>query len=378
MKGRIEKRNGPQGPAYRVRVELPPDPLTGERRRASKTFRTRKEAERALAEWVNDINRGTAVEPSRLTVGELVRRWLETVAAPRVRPTTLDGYRATVEKHIVPALGSFPAQRLSPSAVQDFYAAKLAEGLGARSVQMCHLRLSQALAQGVRWGVLHRNVCDAVDAPRVAHKPGKTWTAEETRTFLAAAEADALHPLWSVAATTGLRRGELLGVRWRDLDLDRRTLTVRQCVVLWRGAPMIQHPKSAASRRTVKLLPETAVALRSHRLRQTERRWRAGTLWHDNDLVFCTGEGKPLNPNNLLRAYKAVIGKASVPNIRFHDLRHTHATLLLRAGQPVKVVSERLGHAKTSITLDTYAHVLPDMQDGAVEKLGEILFRDSA
>jgi integrase len=374
VKGFIEKRPGPQGSAYRVRVELPADPITGKRRTASKTARTRREAERVLAEWVADINRGSAVEPATVTVAELLTRWLTTVAAYRVRPTTLEDYQATIDNHIIPRIGGVKAQRLTASTVQAFYAELHEQGVGARTVQLCHLRLSQALAQAVKWGTLYRNVCDAVDAPRVTPKRGKAWSAEEARRFLAASAGNNLEPLWVLIATTGLRRGEALGVRWQDLDLDARTLRVTQAVVLYQNKPIVQEPKSPAARRVVKLDPETVTLLREHRTRQDAQRAALGRLWHDHDFVFCTGDGKVLNPNNLYRTLDAIMERAQVPRIRLHDLRHSHATLLLAAGTPLKVVSERLGHAKTSITLDTYAHVLPGMQDGAVDVVSGLLF----
>src|SRR5687767_13494554 len=166
MKGTIERRKGPHGTAYRVRVELPADPVTGERRRASKTATTKKEAERLLAEWVTEINRGTVVEPTKVTVAELLNRWMNTVAAHNVRATTLEDYRATINKHIIPAIGGIPAQRLTPETVQSFYSGLRDKGVGPRTVQLCHLRLSQTLAQALKWGILYRNVCIAVNPPR--------------------------------------------------------------------------------------------------------------------------------------------------------------------------------------------------------------------
>jgi integrase len=270
--------------------------------------------------------------------------------------------------------GEVWAQRLTADTVQAFYSDLRARGVGARTVQLCHLRLCQALSQAVKWGILHRNVCDAVDAPRVTHAPGKVWTADDARRFIAAGEGTNLEALWVLVATTGLRRGEALGVRWQDLDLDDRTMRVRQSVVIYKNKPIIQEPKSAAARRVVKLDPETVAMLRSHRAQQLERRLALGPIWHELDLVFCTGDGKALNPNNLYRILDKVMARAGVPRIRLHDLRHSHTTLLLAAGMPIKAVSERLGHAKASTTLDTYAHVLPDMQDAAAETISRLLF----
>jgi integrase len=224
----------------------------------------------------------------------------------------------------------------------------------------------------VREGIVARNVCAATEKPRQRHAPGVTWTAEEARRFLVAAKDDTYWPLWLLALKTGLRRGELLGVRWSDLDLDRGTLTVQQTIGVLAGAPCIKPPKTDAGRRVVKLSADVVAALKDHRRAQVERQLSA-PAWAEGGLVFCTGEGKPLNPNNLYRNFAAIVARAAVPPIRLHDLRHTHATLLLAAGTPIKAVSERLGHSKTSITLDTYAHVLPDMQDRAVDAIDAAL-----
>jgi len=377
-RGSIQKRQSAKGMAYWVRVEYAADPTTGERRQRSETFRLKKDAEAALAKWLAEIDRGTAVDTTRQTVGEFLTHWLDTVAAYRVRPTTLEDYRYTVERQIIPALGSIPVQRLTAAHVQAFYAEKRAAGCGARTVQLCHLRLSQALKQGVRWGTVTRNVCDAVDAPRSKAKPGKTWTPGEARQFLAGTEGDALCPLWSLALTTGARQGELLGVRWQDLDFDRATLTIRQAVAVHKGRVIIQEPKSRAALRTIALPVESVAALRAHRVRQATARLATADAYADHDLVFATALGTPVHPSNVLRAFYRLIERTGVPRITFHGLRHTHATWLIANGTPITTVSERLGHAKSSITLDTYAHVVARTRDEAALAISGLLFGPDA
>ena len=372
MKGSIQKRKGATGTTYRARVEYAPDPVTGERRQRSKSFATRKQADAELAKWLTEIDRGTALEPSKATVAELLDRWLADVAAHTVKPSTHEDYDATIRVHILPALGTVPAQKLTVDQVQAFYSRKLAAGCSPRTVQLCHLRLSQALKQAVRWGILTRNVCEFAKPPRVTYKRGDVWSVAEGRAFLAVAEADGLHPFWLLALKTGMRRGELLGLRWRDLDLDRAMAHVRQSVIVYAGAPQIQTPKTSTAQRAVKLSADVVTALRTHRTAWLARKL-AAPAWQETGLIFCTRSGGPLNPNNIARSYEALVKRSDVRRIRFHDLRHTHATWLLGAGQPVKVVSERLGHAKVSITLDTYAAVLPAMQDRAVEALDALM-----
>lgn len=381
----IQKRVGSSGqPSYRVRVELPPDPVSGKRRQASESFRTRREAERRLSSWRVEIERGTAVLASTMTVADLLEQWLTTVAAHSVRETTLKGYRDTCRLHIVPAIGNIPVQRLTAARVQAFYAERLDAGVGPRTVQLCHLRLSQALRQAVRWQIVPASVCDHVSPPTVRSKRGGTWDREQLGRFLAEAAGDALAPLWDLLATTGMRRGEALGLRWRDVDLERGVATVNQSVVLFKGAPLIQEPKTIAGRRTVGLLPGTVDALKAHRKVWLARKLASPPeLWQDLDLIVCTAVGSAINPSNCQRNFERILAAVNTrlkaaelplqPRIRIHDLRHTHATLLLGAGTPVHVVSRRLGHAKTSITHDIYVHTLAGQDEAAVTAFDQLL-----
>ncbi len=372
-RGNIRKRTRKDGtPAYMVRVEMPPDPRTGKRKTRAGTFDSEKAAEKALTAWLADLDKGVAVEPTKMKMTELLRRWLDDEAAARVRPTTLAGYRLTVETHIIPALGNVPALRLTVADVQRFRSEMVKTGK-VRTAQVALLRLKQALAWAVAADLLPRNVAAGVKRPGAKAPERKTWSADEARRFLKAAETDGYSLLWLLLLSTGLRRGEALGVRWRDVDLDRGLLTVRQSVVASGGAPLVQEPKSKAASRTVRLPAATVAALRAHRKSQAERQL-AAAQWADTGLIFSTGAGKPINPRHVLRSFAAIVKRAGVPRISIHDLRHTHATLLLRDGVPVKVVSERLGHSQASITLDVYAHVMDDMQEQAVDSIGAALF----
>ncbi len=378
MAGSIQKQTGPQGTAYLVRVEYPPDPITGKRRQRSKTFNTKREAENERAKWLVEIERGTAIEGSKMTVGEYLDHWLATIARHSVRETSYQAYETTICVHVKPALGSIALQRLTPAQVQEFYANALTAGRSAVVVHKCHLRLSQALRQAVRWQMVSRNVCDAVDPPRVTHKQAATWTAEEVKKFLVFAEKDGYHPYWLLAVATGMRRGELLGLRWQDIDIARSRVHVRQSVTVGnKGAPIFQEPKTPKARRVIPIPVEVAAALQAHRVRQNAIRL-ACDAWRDHDLVFTVADGGPINPGNLLRNLRALAKKAEIPPLNIHALRHTHATLLLQQGQNAKVIQERLGHANISMTLSTYAHVLPDMQEHASDAIGAMLFGETA
>jgi len=374
MRGSIQKREGVKGTTYLVRVEFPGD-RPGERKQRARTFSSERGAQKQLTRWLSELDRQVAVEPSKITVVELAIKWLSTIASQRVKPTSVERYQATIFNHILPELGKLQAQKLTPVIVQDFYARKLASGAGARTVQLCHLRLSQVLKQGVTWNLLIRNVCEAVQPPKVESRPGKTWTSEEAKRFLAESVNDRYHPIWFVALATGMRRGEWLGLRWSDIDFEDRTIHVQQNIVPYQSGPLIQTPKTRASVRKIKLPGELLEELRRHKAKQDELAISKGDAWENLDLVFCTGNGKPINPNNLYRNAIRIMERAGVPRIRLPDMRHTHATWLLTEGMPVKVVQERLGHSKPSTTLDVYAHVMPGMQDSAAEAVSDILFR---
>src|SRR5829696_6973491 len=281
MQGSVIKYEGKRGITWTFVIDVG-RATNGKRiQKWRRGFPTKKAAESAMRLELHERQSGTYIEKSPETVGDLLDRWLQTVARHKVKPTTLEDYALTITKHLKPALGHIPVQALTAATVQKFYSDRLDAGIGARTVQLCHQRLQQALALAEREGIVSRNVCRSTEPPKATPKPGTSWTAEEARRFLAVAESDTYWPLWSLALATGLRRGELLGLRWQDLDLDRRLLTVHQSVVLLNGSPIIQTPKTAASRRTVQLSTDVVAALRKHRLAQTERRL-ASPQWADS------------------------------------------------------------------------------------------------
>jgi integrase len=382
MKGTIDKRVGKRGPSYRVRVELPPDPITGKRRYRAETHGTRKEAERRLAEWITEIDRGIAVDGTKMTYGEYLRYWLDTYAKHNTRATTCSSYAAYARRYIVPALGSIPLTKLTPAQVQGFYMQTLGGArldnrpgtVSARTVRYCHSIIRESLSHAMKWGMVSRNVADATEPPRAVRPQVRTWDATEATTFLAAAAEDVYAPIWLVALTTGMRQGELLGLAWKDVDFQRGTITVRQSLATVDGTLILHEPKTRSGRRTIPLSPACIAALRDHQSRQAFHRKAIGAAWRDLDAVFPNEHGGWVDQSNLHRNFLRIVGRAAVPRIRFHDLRHTHATLLLKEGVNVKVVSERLGHASISITLDTYAHVLPSMQQTAADAIDGAIF----
>jgi len=310
------------------------------------------------------------------TVAELLATWLNAKAGI-VSPNSLKDYEITIRRHVIPALGNVKVQRLTPAQVQTQVTMWRDAGLQPRTIARCHSVLNQALMQAAEWGIVSRNVCTLVKRPAIAKRPASVWNREEWRAFLEQAKGDAIAPLWYFLAVEGMRRGEALGVRWSDVNWERSTVHIAQSVIpdkSDRGAAIIRtRTKTAAGSRSVRLTAETLAILEGHRDRQRFQRQTAGNVWKDNDLVVCTSTGTPINPNNVTRSYGRLVMLAGVPRIRVHDMRHTAATMLLRASVPAKIVSERLGHATIAITLDTYSHVLPDMQGVAAEAMSRLM-----
>jgi len=358
-----------------MRAEYGPDPLTGRREQRSKTFLARREAEAYLTRWQAEIEHGIALEPGTVTVGEQCRYWLDTYARTSVSPQTFSEYERIVRSHILPALGAVPLQKLTVAHLEAFKGELLARGLGTRTVAMCLMRLRQMLAQAIDLHLIAANPTACVQKPRVSTRRGRTWTTEQARRFLAVAGRSAYGPIWAVYLGSGMRRGEALGLRWRDVDVKHRTLRVEQTVGLERGRTVVKpKPKTEASRRTLAVDAAIIKALVAHRERQQEQRARAGDGWREHELVFATTRGTPINPNNLHREFGRLAAEADVPGIRIHDLRHTHITLAIQAGAPIGTVSRRAGHARVSTTMDIYAEVTPDMHADVADRIGALLF----
>ncbi len=357
MRGQVRKR----GKSWAVIVYLGRDPATGRKRRKWYTHRTRAEADAHLAQLLVQIQGGGGVPPSRLLTGPFLEQWVHDYAAGAVTERTRRNYQGILRKWVIPHLGQTPLPRLSAQAIQGYLSARQREGrLSPTSLQYHYGLIREALGHAVRWGLLMRNPCEFVTPPRRRQREMRILDEEQVRLFLAEAKRSSPHHLLYLAALlTGMRQGELLALRWRHVDTLLGTIAVQQTLVRLGGEVAFKEPKTPKSRRVVAIAPLLTEALARAR----------GTASRDA-LVFAQADGKPLHGHNITRRdLQAVLTRAKLPRIRFHDLRHTHASHLLMQGVPVKVVQERLGHATPAVTLGIYAHILPHLQHDAARDL---------
>jgi integrase len=381
MRGHVRKR----GSTWTWYLDIEPDPLTGRRRQQTKGgFRSKKACEEALAEALAKRRAGELAKPSKQTVQAfLEEQWLP-VAASRVRPSTAANYRTNVKVHVVPLLGDVRLQALSPNQLNAFYGRLLAggrrdhRGLAWKSVRNIHAMLHKALRDAMRWGYVVRNVADAVDPPNGLAREMQAWTPEQLRAFLTHVRGDPLFAAWTLFATTGMRRGEVAGLRDLDLDLDAGYAAPRRPRVVVDYAVVVSEPKTRRGRRLLALDPATVAALQQHLDRRAADRAKLEAWevpWQESGLLFTDFDGSPLHPDVFTRRFRKHVRRAGLPPIRLHDVRHTYATAALAAGVPVKVVSERLGHATTAITENLYMHVLPGMDRTAADLVAGLILQ---
>ena len=334
---------------------------------------TRAEVNKKVQAGLKSQQDGLPIVGEQLTVAEFSTQWLKSIK-PSLRPSTFTSYEMLVRRHVVPQIGRVRLARLTPGRLQGLYADRLDAGLSATTVNHLHNVIHKALDQATRWSLVPRNVADLVDAPRPAHHEMQTFSPEQARAFLSAVSEDRMEALYVLAITTGMRRGELLALRWRDVNLDAGTAQVRATMQRVGDHLTFSEPKTTQSRRLVSLTTTGVAALRRHRVTQAAERLRMGAAWDDIDLVFPNEIGRPLEGSNLLRrSFFPILRRAGLPRIRFHDLRHTAATLMLGESVHPKVVAEMLGHSQISTTLDLYSHVTPTMQRQATEALDAVL-----
>ncbi len=377
MRGRVGKR----GQSYYFVVDQPRS--GGKRKQMWRGgFRTKREAQEALHQVVDRLRRGEFVEPSKVTLGLfLTETWLPHMRS-QLRPATWESYDRNIRVHVVPTIGDIPLQRLTAVDLDHLYARLLASGrrdgkpLSPRSVRYVHTILHGALAYAGRKNLVTRTVADLADPPKgTSASPAdrRVWTPEELQRFLQHVAANRLAALWLVLATTGMRRGEVLGLHWGDIDLDHGNLAIRRTLVQVGNTVEWSTPKTSSGRRTISIDPATVAALREHRARQAEERLALGPAYVDEGLVFAREDGKPIHPERLSKSFRAHARSAGLPPIRLHDLRHGWASHAVAAGVDLRTVSSRLGHADAGFTMRVYAHQIHEAEARAANTVASLL-----
>ncbi|MFC1945578.1 tyrosine-type recombinase/integrase [Chloroflexota bacterium] len=359
------------------------DPLSGKYKSHYETVNgNKKEAEKRLNELIHQLDIGMFVKPGKDTVADYLNRWLKDYAYTNLSPKTAEGYDSIITRHLNPAFGMVVLTHLKPEMIQKYIGDKLSNGrvrekgsLTARTVRHHIVCLHTALQQAVKMGTLYRNPVDGVTIPRAERHEMRTMTESDIHMVLDMARSTPYYTFFYMAIFTGMRRSELLGLKWQDVDLTLHLASVRRSLHTAKGGQVIlRQPKTEKSRRMVRLSSSTVAVLKEYLEAQNEFRHSLGCpRLTDGDYVFCHYDGRPLLPNAVSHNWTKFVRKCGLPGIRLHDARHTHASLMLKQGVHPKIVQERLGHSSIQITLDTYSHVAPGLQEAAAEKFDEIM-----
>ncbi len=372
MTGQIVKRGDN---TWYIRIFLGRD-ANGKRKYFNKTIHgTKKDAQKYLTAKTREKDLGIFVEPALMPLNEFLDRWLSEIAQNKLRARTFDTYQSLLNCHVRKILGAKRLSDIQAYEVQKLYNDMKKANYSPKTIRHVHNVLSSAFKQAVRWKMLMQNPCEFSELPRMEKVEMMYFTPKETTKFLEAAKDDKFFPAFLLAIETGMRPEEYLGLQWKDINFENKSLSVRRALVVKKGGGFIfTEPKTKKSRRSIPISNTLIKNLKAHRRKQLEERLKLGANYQTFDLVFASEIGTPLLHGNLLRRhFKPIRDKANLPKIRLYDLRHTTATLLLSAGENPKVVSERLGHASIVLTLDTYSHVLPSMQKNATSKMEKLM-----
>jgi len=364
----IERQNKDGSTSYQVVVPYK-DNNTGKWRYLWRTTRGKRQAQTLRTKLLSEVSKGDYTQPSKLTVAAHMADWLNGSVKSTVSPRTAKMYSDITRLHIVPVIGTVKLSRLKPQTVQALYSAKLEQGLSPRSVQLIHTTLHKSLSNAVRLGLISHNPLEAVDIPKVERHEMKTMTEENIKMFLDEARkrnGGEYYGVFFCLLFTGLRRNEALALRWTDIDLLGAQLSVNRTMQFINNQISFKPPKTKSSRRQIALTPATCVMLRLHREAQDAIRDELDLKpTKDSDLIFCQHDGKPYSPDVVTRNWIKLVRRCGLDGINLHAARHTHASILLKQGVSLKVISERLGHASIGITADIYSHITPGMQKAA-------------
>lgn len=373
--GNVRKDNETKKSSWMYVVEMGKHSNGKRKQSRNRGFKTKKEAQAALTKKIHELNSGTYVEPSKEPLSDYLARWIEN-KKPHINASTYDNYECNLKNHILPELGGSSLYEVRASHIEDFYSKLLSEKqLSPSTVKKIHSMLSNAFEKAVKHELIVKNPVRLVEVPKEIPIEMEVWTAKEVRTFLHYANSSPFHIVYAVAIDTGMRMGEILGLPWKNVDLEHQQIHVNQ--KLAKDGKTIEHfLKTKTGKRTIEISPELNEKLRKHQLTQRERQLKYGHTLPDHGLINTTTIGTPIHSSNLRRDFNKLIQQAKLKKIRFHDLRHTHATLLLSQNAHMKVVSERLGHTSTRMTIDRYSHLLPNMQRETTRQFAKMLYSD--
>jgi integrase len=377
MRGCITKK----GNTYSIIVDLGRDEKGKRKQKWFNGFKTKKQAQSELIKILNQLENNTFVNPEKITLAEYMNQWFEDYVKLKLAPKTVQGYKYIIEKHINPSLGHILIQKLLPIHIQQCYSQKLESGridnkggLSTKSVIHIHRVLRKALYNAEKMQLIQRNVADFVELPKLKKFKSGVYDENQVKALLKVAKENDMYLPILLAVSIGLRLGEVFGLQWKDIDFRDNTIVIQRSLSLINRKLVFHEPKTEKSNRVIVVSDTIINELECQQEKQKESKSIMGQAYNDYDLVNCYDDGLPINPSNYTHRFAKLLKRNGLPHIRFHDLRHTNATLMLKQNIPAKVASERLGHSTVSITLDLYSHVLREMQEEAAKKIDNVIF----
>jgi len=382
--GSIRKRPTNTGHVWQITVELPRDPVTGKRNRIYKTVNgTKKEAERVKHDLIAEVEKGYYVTDNKITISEWIQTWLEVYIIPNVSPTTLSAYKGMIRRYIDPLIGNMRVQSLNTLGVQSWVnklkiSPSSGKEMSAKTVKHTFHVLKGAMDKAVLAGIIPRSPCTGIMLPKGKKKQPVVYDEQEIKKLIEAARGTEMELVIDMELCLGVRRGELLGLQWDDVDWTHNQIHIHRNRVVVNGKSHIKEPKTEAGNRILDVPEMLMKKLKRHRLTCMERQMAMGSAYTVTDFIIVHPDGKPIYPEYLSQMLTKLQDRAGLPKCRFHDLRHLCASIMLMQGVNVKVAQERLGHADISTTLNIYSHVLPSSAKEAAEKIGAMVYADMA
>ena len=380
----VKKAKTRKGQSWQLTVEMPRDPITGERKRKYKTVTgTKKEADQALRRFITELERGEYIEDNNITVSDWLQKWLEVYIVPTVSPTTLVGYKGMIRRYIDPLIGHLQVQEMNALAVQ-IWVNKLkvspisGEPLTAGTIKHTYHVLRGAMDKAVQAGLIHRSPCAGIQLPKGEKKKPVIYDETQIQQLLDFARGTEMELIIDLELCMGMRRGELLGLQWQDIDWEKKQIHIIRSRVAVDGKSVVKQPKTESSTRIVDVPEILMKKLRAHKVKCMEQKIRVGRRLLEEDFIIVHPDGKPIYPEYVSQMFTKLQKRANLPKCRFHDLRHLCASIMVKQGVEVKVAQERLGHKDITTTMNIYAHVLPGSAREAAEKIGQLVYKDQA